>query len=69
MSTKKSRKGGETMASDESYERLMKNFDNLQRMIDDTRDGIDKMKRDYEKWKQRRQPIRNEVVCDVLATL
>ncbi len=69
MSTKKSRKGGETMASDESYERLMKNFDNLQRMIDDTRDGIDKMKRDYEEWKQRRQPIGNEVVCDVLATL
>ena len=69
MSTKKSRKGGETMASDEYYERLMKNFDNLQRMIDDTRDGIDKMKRDYEEWKQRRQPIGNEVVCDVLATL
>lgn len=57
------------MASDESYERLMKKFDNLQRMIDDTRDGIDKMQRDYEEWKQRRQPIGNEVVCDVLATL
>ena len=36
------------MASDESYERLMKYFDNLQRMIDDTRDGISKMERDYE---------------------
>ena len=69
MSTKKSRKGGETMASDESYERLMKKFDNLQRLIDETRDGISKMERDYEEWKQRRQPIGNEVVCDVLATL
>ena len=57
------------MASDESYERLMKDFDNLQRLIDDTRDGISKMERDYEKWKQRRQPIGTEVVCDVLATL
>ena len=38
--------GGETMASNESYERLMKNFDNLQRIIDDTRDGISKMERD-----------------------
>lgn len=34
------------MASDESYERLMKDFDNLQRIIDDTRDGISKMERD-----------------------
>lgn len=57
------------MASDESYERLMKDFDNLQRLIDDTRNGIDKMERDYQEWKQRRQPIGNEVVCDVLATL
>ena len=69
MSTKKSRKGGETMASDESYERLMKDFDDLQRLIDETRDGISKMERDYEEWKQRRQPIGNEVVCDVLASL
>lgn len=30
------------MASDKSYERLMKYFDNLQRTIDDTRDGISK---------------------------
>ena len=57
------------MASDESYKRLMKYFDNLQRTIDDTRNGISKMERDYEKWKQRRQPIGNEVVCDVLASL
>ena len=57
------------MASNESYERLMKKFDNLQRMIDDTRDGFSKMERDYEEWKQRRQPIGNEVVCDVLAAL
>lgn len=57
------------MASDESYERLMKDFDNLQRLIDDTRNGIDKMERDYQEWKQRRQPIGNEVVCDVLASL
>lgn len=57
------------MASDEFYKRLMKKFDNLQRLIDETRDGISKMERDYEKWKQRRQPIGNEVVCDVLATL
>lgn len=34
------------MARDESYERLMKDFDNLQRLIDDTWDGIDKMERD-----------------------
>ena len=34
------------MASDESYERLMKYFDNLQRTIDDTRNGISKMERD-----------------------
>ena len=39
------------MASDESYERLMKYFDNLQRTIDDTRNGISKMERDYEEWK------------------
>ena len=57
------------MASDESYERLMKDFDDLQRLIDETRDGIYKMERDYEEWKQRRQPIGNEVVCDVLASL
>lgn len=57
------------MASNESYERLMKDFDNLQRLIDDTRNGIDKMERDYQEWKQRRQPIGNEVVCDVLASL
>lgn len=57
------------MASDESYKRLMKYFDNLQRTIDDTRDGISKMERDYEEWKQRRQPIGTEVVCAVLATL
>ena len=47
----------------------MKKFDNLQRLIGETRDGISKMERDYEKWKQRRQPIGTEVVCDVLATL
>ena len=57
------------MASDESYKRLMKNFDNLQRLIDNTRDGISKMERDHEEWKQRRQPIGTEVVCDVLAAL
>lgn len=57
------------MASDESYKRLMKNFDNLQRLIDDTRDGISKMERDHEEWKQLRQPIGTEVVCDVLASL
>lgn len=57
------------MASDESHERLMEHLDDLQRMIDETRDGISKMERDYEEWKQRRQPIGNEVVCDVLATL
>ena len=57
------------MASDESYERLMKYFDNLQRTIDDTRNGISTMESDYEEWKQRRQPIGNEVVCDVLAAL
>ena len=57
------------MASDKSYERLMKYFDNLQRTINDTRDGISKMERNYEEWKPRRQPIGNEVVCDVLASL
>lgn len=57
------------MASDEFYERLMKYFDNLQRTIDDTRDGISKMEPDNRKWKQRRQPIGTEVVCDVLAAL
>ena len=62
------------MASDESYERLMKYFDNLQRIIDDTRDGIDKMERDNWEWKQaRRTPIRNGAkvtfVADGLATL
>lgn len=57
------------MASDESHERLMEHLDDLQRLIDETRDGISKMERDYEEWKQRRQPIGNEVVCDVLASL
>lgn len=62
------------MASDESYERLMKDFDNLQRIIDDTWDGIDKMERDYEKWKEdRRTPIPNQAprtyIADGLATL
>ena len=57
------------MASDESYERLLKDFDDWERLIDDTRDGISKMERDYQEWKQRRQPIGNEVVCDVLASL
>ena len=62
------------MASDESYERLMKDFDNLQRLIDDTRNGIDKMERDNWEWKQaRRTPIRNGAkvtfVADGLATL
>lgn len=57
------------MASNESYERLMKDFDDLQRIIDDTRNGINKMERDYQEWKQRRQPIGNEVVCAVLASL
>lgn len=62
------------MASDESYERLMKYFNNLQRTIDDTRDGISKMERDNWEWKQaRRTPIRNGAkvtfVADGLATL
>ena len=57
------------MASDEFYEWLMEDLDDLQRLIDETRDGISKMERDYEEWKQRRQPIGNEVVCDVLAAL
>lgn len=57
------------MASDESHERLMEHLDDLQRLIDETRDGISKMERDYQEWKQRRQPIGNEVVCDVLASL
>ena len=62
------------MASDESYERLMKYFDNLQRTIDDTRDGISKMERDYEKWKEdRRTPIPNQAprtyIVEGLATL
>lgn len=62
------------MARDESYERLMKDFDNLQRLIDDTWDGIDKMERDNWEWKQaRRAPIRNGAkvtfVADGLATL
>ena len=74
MSTKKSRKGGETMASDESYERLMKDFDDLQRIIDDTRDGISKMERDNWEWKQaRRAPLPNQTpityIADGLATL
>ena len=62
------------MASDKSYERLMKYFDNLQRTIDDTRDGISKMERDYEKWKEdRRTPIPNQAprtyIAEGLATL
>lgn len=57
------------MASDEFYEWLMEDLDDWKRLIDETRDGISKMERDYEEWKQRRQPIGNEVVCDVLATL
>ena len=74
MSTKKSRKGGETMASDESYERLMKDFDDLQRLIDETRDGISKMERDNWEWKQaRRAPLPNQTpityIADGLATL
>ena len=57
------------MASDESHERLMEHLDDLQRLIDQTYDGISKMERDHWEWKQRRQPIGNEVVCDVLASL
>lgn len=57
------------MASDEFYEWLMEDLDDWKRLIDRTSDGISKMERDYEEWKQRRQPIGNEVVCDVLATL
>ena len=62
------------MARDESYERLMKDFDNLQRIIDDTRDGISKMERDNWEWKQaRRTPIPNQTpityIADGLAAL
>ena len=62
------------MASDESYERLMKYFDDLQRLIDQTSDGISKMERDNWEWKQaRRTPIRNQTpityIADGLATL
>ena len=57
------------MASDEFYEWLMEDLDDWKRLIDRTSDGISKMERDYEEWKQRRQPIGNEVVCDVLASL
>lgn len=57
------------MASDEFYEWLMEDLDDWKRLIDQTSDGIDKMERDYQEWKQRRQPIGNEVVCDVLASL
>ena len=62
------------MASDESYERLMKDFDNLQRLIDDTWDGISKMERDNWEWKQaRRAPLPNQTpityIADGLATL
>lgn len=62
------------MASDESYKRLMKYFDNLQRIIDDTRDGISKMERDNWEWKQaRRAPLPNQTpityIADGLATL
>ena len=45
------------MASDESYERLMKKFDNLQRLIDETRDGISKMECDNWEWKQARRRL------------
>ena len=74
MSTKKSRKGGETMASDESHERLMEHLDDWKRLIDETSDGISKMERDNWEWKQaRRTPIRNGAkvtfVADGLATL
>ena len=57
------------MASDEFYEWLMEDLDGWKRLIDDTWDGISKMEPDNRKWKQRRQPIGTEVVCDVLATL
>ena len=62
------------MARDESYERLMKDFDNLQRIIDDTRDGISKMERDNWEWKQaRRAPLPNQTpityIADGLAAL
>jgi hypothetical protein cdivTM_03078 len=62
------------MARDESYERLMKDFDNLQRLIDDTWDGISKMERDNWEWKQaRRAPLPNQTpityIADGLATL
>ena len=62
------------MASDESYERLMKDFDDLQRLIDETRDGISKMERDNWEWKQaRRAPLPNQTpityIADGLATL
>ena len=74
MSNKKSRKGGETMASDESHERLMEHLDDLQRLIDETRDGISKMERDNWEWKQaRRAPLPNQTpityIADGLATL
>lgn len=57
------------MASDEFYEWLMEDLDDWKRLIDQTSDGIDKMERDNWEWKQARQPIGNEVVCDVLASL
>ena len=62
------------MASDESHERLMEHLDDLQRLIDQTSDGISKMERDNWEWKQaRRTPIRNGAkvtfVADGLATL
>ena len=62
------------MASDEFYEWLMEDLDDWKRLIDQTSDGISKMERDYEEWKQaRRTPIRNGAkvtfVADGLATL
>lgn len=44
------------MASDESYERLLKDFDDWERLIDDTRDGISKMELDAYDYKQSIQP-------------
>ena len=62
------------MASDEFYEWLMEDFDDLKRLIDQTSDGIDKMERDNWEWKQaRRTPLPNQTpityIADGLATL
>lgn len=62
------------MASDEFYERLMKDLDDWKRLIDQTSDGIDKMERDNWEWKQaRRAPLPNQTpityIADGLATL